>query len=655
MAGNEKCVAVEHLESVLEKPRAQIKTFDPVHFGAPRVWWCSRSFFDYGWVSSVGGPAQRVARRYLYGFVLRAQDGGSFYEWAKQKYPEVRNPKRDARKDRITFNTLKDYASDGDQSAKLMLQQMYWEWQDEGGQERARQRREQKDDSGEFRPRYPGETEDNRMEPGPQHWEEWFPALTESDEKIRGWKYWEGEFDDWWEQSPTPNLPVAQVARNPERYRRSVHDLRELYEKRSKAGKLPIENEHQMRSRFERVKKQKQWDEIKPRAEQYQIKGWDQVQPIERDTYEVPTSWKGGDEEFHKDVTDEIGMLRKSQEKLKKEPKREYGRVGDVDLPLHDRKRHTYDEMAQILAANQARQDENMKRPGPQSHKEGQERALLWDNGIQRLRQGMLDHVDHENRSRLQSGLQYGARYLGDDLRGEFDKKPESREDRRNRRKRKKIWGGAAKQLRRTLHHMGVPGFGGRLTREPGSESMKQAVAVAAAFYQEFFDRAGVEALPVIFKKDSEEDGVRTALRFGAEEHHRWGHDVEVPKKLKPKDGEYVEMVPVGELLPMLLLAENNQDVPVPLPARKKELKEEPKQKALGPGKWFRRKASATAVARRYLYGFVLRAQDDGSFYEWAKQKYSNVWRSSSLGRAVTSSPIMTAVKCDCMVWIVGT
>jgi hypothetical protein len=157
---------------------------------------------------------------------------------------------------------------------------------------------------------------------------------------------------------------------------------------------------------------------------------------------------------------------------------------------------------------------------------------------------------------------------------------------------------------------MGAPGFGGRLTRKP-SKDMLDAVERAAAFYQEFFDRAGIRTLPVIFA-EGEKGGVRQALRFGAGENvDFFGFGEEPPDVLKPKEGEYVEQVPVEELLPMFLMVSGNGsekarsqgrevDYTVPMPARSKK-KKGSEQEEPGSDRTLRREASASAVAERWL------------------------------------------------------
>jgi hypothetical protein len=60
-----------------------------------------------------------------------------FEDWARRKYPKVRNPMQDGRKDEITFDTFLGYARSGDAGAQRMLQQMRAEYarsQSEGAQ-----------------------------------------------------------------------------------------------------------------------------------------------------------------------------------------------------------------------------------------------------------------------------------------------------------------------------------------------------------------------------------------------------------------------------------------------------------------------------------------------------------------------------------------
>jgi len=512
----------------------------------------------------VSQVAQRVAARYLRGFLRIAKgDGelGPFYDWAKQKYPEVRNPKKDGHKDQITFDTLKGYAGGGDVGAKQVLRRMHQEWSKDYG-----------DESG-------GESVDNRMEQGPLQEAEWLQGMADNGVKVKGWRYDDG--DDimgggGWYQEQGSTLPVSTILKNTSRHSRELRELREKYDQLKGRGKLPLETKEQMGVRFERVQGEEKaeverkeeadrWEPHRPKPEHYKLEGWPQSYAIVGERYKVPNSWGEGGEEFSENVGEALKVLQKNRSGwMKKGPRPS-----------------TPEELHQELGEGASKRDEKKKVPRPQSYAEATERTLLWGGGagLGELNRQLLITLGRGESHALRSALD------GIGNRGKKKKDPgfltRTQYD-RDRMGREKYNAKLGKELEGIFHRIGVPGYEKKRTGKPGKEAddLERGVTTAAAFYKEYFAKAGIESLPVVFA-DGEEDGTREALRFGGVDHDRSFQEVKTPDELVAKKGEYIDQVSVGELLPLLLLRQS--EVPVRLPAPKTEaLAEVPKKKKPG-------------------------------------------------------------------------
>lgn len=512
--------------------------------------------------------SQRVAVRYLASLVRisREDELGPFYEWARQKYPEVRNPKRDARKDTITFDTLKGYAAEGDIGAKSTLTMMYREWEKERGTDGGAEQPER--DHGQQRqerPLEPGETKDNRRMPGPVHEKEWMQSLADKGEKVRAWYFEPADAygDDLTWQSDKPDLPVKKIIENPSKYKRNYRELQEKYKKLSEGGDLPTESDDQMEARFKRVQKHQRREQVKPKAEHYEQGFWKRKPWRDRESFEPAPSWGEGDRGILQGVTDALKNLGSN------------------------------DKTIERVAREGAKKDEKANRSRPQSYKEAIERALLWNDGRRILEENLsaeyekieegMQHEMHEAR------FEAARQLIGEAPHSHMKRFPEMYKKQKEN----------ATQIRRTLHAMGVPGFGGRLTRKPKDKKIIKGVQTTAAFYQKYFDDAGIEELPVVFK-EGQKGNLRTALRFGAGDHLQTGGlENKAPEELKAKKGEYTEMVPVEELLPLLLFArlkDKKTNVPVPMP-----VKEEDRTGWFGRRKKAELEAMVPRVADRWL------------------------------------------------------
>ena len=495
--------------------------------------------------------AQRVAARYLRGFLRIAKgDGelGPFYEWAKNKYPEVRNPKKDGRKDQITFDTLKGYAGGGDVGAKQVLRRMHQEWAKDYGDEEG------------------GESVDNVKKRGPLQEAEWLQGLADKGVKVKGWQYDEDDItgEGWWYQEKGETLPVKTILENTSRHSKNLAELREKYE--GLKGKLPPESWEQRDTRFERVKREEKedvdrkekgdkWERVRPKPENYQVSGWPKVHPDTGGWYKVPGSSgdEGYKEEFSKGVSEAMRQ-----------------RTGD-----------RFEKVQGRLSTSASKKDESGRVPKPQSYSEAVERSLLWNKGagLRMLDWEMYDEMDSKTHRTLWSAV------AGVAWRGVKEKFPVFKTERERRTQaRGKVNRMLGRELEKSFSAMGVPGHRGG---KPSGGRLERGLQEAAVYYADYFARAGIETLPVVFA-DGEKDGTREALRFGGNEHPRFGDDdVPVPDELVAKKGEYIEDVPVGELLPMLLI-QGRRKTPVKMPAREKALAV-PKKKKPGWKKRFKK------------------------------------------------------------------